>query len=88
MRWKALVAHRTASLGKAPPLPRRFSWRIILPRKVVRNGCIHCHQVNEIRRQEAKDAGTWQRYSVWVYPLPENIGVTSTVTAAIACRRW
>ena len=42
----------------------------------MRNGCIHCHQVKEIRRQEEKDAGTWKRESVWVYPLPENVGIS------------
>ena len=43
---------------------------------MVRNGCIHCHQVKEIRRQEEKDAGTWKRDSIWVYPLPENVGIS------------
>jgi len=39
-------------------------------------GCIHCHNVNEFRRADAKAAGVWDRDSVWVYPLPENVGVT------------
>jgi hypothetical protein len=42
-------------------------------------GCIHCHNVNEFRRADAKAAGTWDRDSVWVYPLPENVGVTLDV---------
>jgi serine protease Do len=42
-------------------------------------GCIHCHNVNEFLRADAKAAGTWDRDSVWVYPLPENIGVTLDV---------
>jgi serine protease Do len=40
------------------------------------NQCIHCHQVNEFRRADAKAAGTWTREDLWVYPLPENIGLT------------
>jgi S1-C subfamily serine protease len=40
------------------------------------NECIHCHQVNEFRRADAKAAGTWTRDDLWVYPLPENIGLT------------
>lgn len=44
-------------------------------------GCIHCHNVNEFRRAEAKNAGTWDRASVWVYPLPENVGITLDVDA-------
>ena len=39
-------------------------------------GCIHCHQVKEILRQDAINAGTWNRESIYGYPLPENIGIT------------
>jgi predicted metalloprotease with PDZ domain len=42
-------------------------------------GCIHCHNVNEFRRADLIAAGKWDRESVWVYPLPENIGVTLDV---------
>ena len=43
------------------------------------NECIHCHQVNEFRRSDEKAAGTWSRDSLWVYPLPENVGITLEV---------
>jgi predicted metalloprotease with PDZ domain len=39
-------------------------------------GCIHCHQAKEILRQEQVNAGTWQRESIFAYPLPENVGIT------------
>jgi serine protease Do len=39
-------------------------------------GCVHCHQVWEFRRDSMMAAGTWNRDDIWVYPLPENIGVT------------
>jgi hypothetical protein len=42
-------------------------------------GCIHCHNVNEFRRADRIAAGTWDRNDVWVYPLPENVGVTLDV---------
>jgi predicted metalloprotease with PDZ domain len=42
-------------------------------------GCIHCHNVNEFRRADLKAAGKWDRTSVWVYPLPENVGITLDV---------
>ena len=42
-------------------------------------GCVHCHNVNEFRRADAKKAGTWTRDSLWVYPLPENVGLTLDV---------
>jgi S1-C subfamily serine protease len=37
--------------------------------------CIHCHQINEFRRHDAKTAGTFRREDLWVYPLPENLGL-------------
>jgi predicted metalloprotease with PDZ domain len=39
-------------------------------------GCVHCHNVNEFRRADLQAAGKWDRNSVWVYPLPENVGLT------------
>jgi S1-C subfamily serine protease len=39
-------------------------------------GCIHCHNVNEFRRADLKAEGKWDRASIWVYPLPENVGIT------------
>lgn len=39
-------------------------------------GCIHCHQVKEIQRADAMSAGTWNRESIYTYPLPENVGIT------------
>lgn len=42
-------------------------------------GCIHCHNVNEFRRADLQAEGKWDRHSVWVYPLPENIGITLDV---------
>ncbi len=39
-------------------------------------GCIHCHQVKEIRRAELKRTNKWDRNERWVYPLPENVGIT------------
>jgi serine protease Do len=42
-------------------------------------GCIHCHNVNEFRRADLKAEGKWDRASIWVYPLPENVGLTLDV---------
>jgi hypothetical protein len=43
------------------------------------NSCIHCHQVYDFRREELQAAGNWRREDVWVYPLPENIGLTMDI---------
>jgi serine protease Do len=76
---------RALETHKSPPPP------VTLPGKPVRvedfaaakrhNGCIHCHNVNEFRRADQKADGTWDRASVWVYPLPENVGITLDVDA-------
>jgi serine protease Do len=73
---QALAAHREHRAEKPSARPPVFVEEYPSAHKVVRNGCVHCHQVSEIRRRDAKDAGTWKRASVWAYPLPENIGVT------------
>jgi serine protease Do len=43
------------------------------------NECIHCHQVYEFRREQRQKAGLWKADERWVYPLPENVGVTLNV---------
>jgi predicted metalloprotease with PDZ domain len=75
----ALDAHKRE--GKDPP-PRRGK-----PQRVedypaatsLGRGCIHCHQVSELRRGGRKAAGLWKREEVWSYPLPENVGLTLEV---------
>jgi serine protease Do len=74
---RALEAH------KSPPEPQRLAGK---PERAEdfataksHRGCIHCHNVNEFRRADAKSTGKWDRDSVWVYPLPENVGVTLDV---------
>jgi hypothetical protein len=74
---QALEAHKT------PPEPQPR------PGKPVRvedfaaaanhRGCIHCHNVKEFQRADQKAAGQWDRNDVWVYPLPENVGLTLDV---------
>ena len=73
---KALQVHKQHAKDKPQLSAPVFVEKYASARKVARNGCIHCHQVKEIQRQEAMDAGTWKRDNVWVYPLPENIGIT------------
>jgi serine protease Do len=41
--------------------------------------CIHCHQVYDFRREERQAIGTWRPDEVWVYPLPENVGLTMAI---------
>lgn len=74
----ALEAHKTPP--KATPLagtPVRIENSPAARR--FKGGCIHCHNVNEFTRADLRTAGKWERDSVWVYPLPENIGITLDV---------
>jgi hypothetical protein len=73
---RALDAH------KAPPPARKAAQPVLAEQfdaAKAHKGCIHCHNVNEFRRADAKKAGTWDRDSLWVYPLPENVGITLDV---------
>jgi predicted metalloprotease with PDZ domain len=38
--------------------------------------CIHCHQVYDFRREELQAKSKWRLEEVWVYPNPENVGLT------------
>lgn len=47
--------------------------------RTFKDGCIHCHNVNEFRRADRQARGLWSRDELWVYPLPENVGLTLEV---------
>ncbi len=40
------------------------------------DSCIHCHQIYDARRENLLKAGKWTSDMFWVYPLPENVGLT------------
>lgn len=74
----ALQAHRQeakAQAGNAPPPP-------VLPeaipgiKKLQTDTCIHCHQIYNARRDNLVNAGKWTAEMFWVYPTPENVGLT------------
>jgi serine protease Do len=76
---KALDRHRAGVVDR-PPREKPARVEDLKSARTMRgNGCIHCHQVNEFRRAEAKAAGTWTREDLWVYPLPENVGISLEV---------
>jgi serine protease Do len=77
----ALADHRREPSGGPPRRPENPLRAEDYPaaKRLKGNECIHCHQVNEFRRQALKAAGRWRREDLWVYPLPENIGLTLDV---------
>ena len=76
---RALEAHQTSPAPQPPAGPPVRAEEYAAAKR--HKGCIHCHNVNEFRRTDLKAAGTWDRSSIWVYPLPENIGLTLDVDA-------
>jgi serine protease Do len=47
--------------------------------KLAPKACIHCHQTYEFRRDWLQANKRWDLDELWVYPLPENIGLTLDV---------
>jgi hypothetical protein len=43
------------------------------------NACVHCHQVYDLRRESLQAAGRWSLDEVWVYPQPENVGLSMQI---------
>jgi predicted metalloprotease with PDZ domain len=77
----ALEAHRREGPGKSPPRPGRplLAENYPAAARLHKGACVHCHQVNEFRREARKASGEWRREELWVYPLPENVGLTLEV---------
>jgi serine protease Do len=77
----ALAAHQRKDQVKPTP---RFGRPLLAENypaaaRLRKGECIHCHQVNEFRREARKASGEWRREDVWAYPLPENVGLTLEV---------
>ncbi|MEZ6188148.1 MAG: PDZ domain-containing protein [Planctomycetota bacterium] len=73
--------------GEAPKLrgraetPERLKgfarWKRESPDEVRAQSCLHCHQVSDVLRQPAIEAGAFDKRSdFFVWPYPENLGLT------------
>lgn len=58
--------------AKMPTYPEDYPAAEKLPG----NACIHCHHVNEFRREFLRSRDEWSLDNVWVYPQPENLGLS------------
>lgn len=77
---RALERHR-AEKPAAPPArvkPRTVE-DFSAAKSLSPRACVHCHQVYDIRRDSLLAEGKWRREELWVYPLPENVGLTLAV---------
>lgn len=79
----ALTRHRRATRQLTQPVrrtgeakPPRTAEQYPAARRLPESACIHCHQVYDLRRESLQAAGKWRLDELWVYPLPENIGLT------------
>jgi hypothetical protein len=74
----ALAAYRRDGPGTPRPAEREQNTvdRLAGTKRLPEKACVHCHQVYDFRREELQKAGKWRRENVWVYPQPENIGLT------------
>lgn len=77
----ALARHRRMESHPPPPetKPPRTVEQYPAARRMPERACIHCHQVYDLRRESLQAAGKWRLDELWVYPLPENIGLTLEV---------
>lgn len=84
---RALQRHREEKVVATPARKARtvedFSAAKALPPKA----CVHCHQVYDVRRESLIAEGKWRREELWVYPLPENLGLTLSVDAGDVVER-
>src|SRR5690242_16460520 len=73
----ALAAHKVELPRPAgEPKTARVVEQYAAARRLRTGACIHCHQVYDFRREELKSAGKWSLDDVWVYPPPENVGLS------------
>ena len=78
-------ANQSGLVGKNQPSPRwkqakeipglRQRMRKQLNQPVGPRNCIHCHNIYDGWRNTAYDQDTFKAEDLWLYPLPENIGV-------------
>lgn len=73
---QALAAHRREPSAQPASKPSvRTVEQYPAAGRLKPGACIHCHQVYDFRREQQQADGTWRLDDVWVYPLPDNLGL-------------
>jgi hypothetical protein len=78
----ALEKHRAGRPPASPARPPAVRSTVVdYPafRRLPANACVHCHQVYDVRRESLQMENKWSVDEIWVYPQPENIGLTLEV---------
>ncbi|OAI48007.1 hypothetical protein AYO44_08095 [Planctomycetaceae bacterium SCGC AG-212-F19] len=74
---QALHSHGEAPKDKGkPPADLRRVEDYLAAKRLKLSACIHCHQAYDFRREQAEEAGQFRTEDIWVYPPPENVGLT------------
>jgi len=77
----ALTTHRRTSNAShaIPPSSVQTVEQYPAAQRRQADACIHCHHVYDFRREALQAAAKWHLDELWVYPLPENVGLTLDV---------
>jgi serine protease Do len=73
---RALERHRAGKAGPVPKITTRTPMDYPAVKELAADACVRCHQVYDLRRRALQSAGKWSLDELWVYPLPENVGLT------------
>jgi membrane-associated protease RseP (regulator of RpoE activity) len=76
---QALVRFKVEKREKAVPGKSIHAEDYPVAAKLSASACIHCHHVHEFRRDQLQRASRWSLDDVWIYPQPENIGLSLDV---------
>src|SRR5262245_30827775 len=77
---RAVEKHRAGKVGPAPKLDRpRTVMDFAAAKDLPEKSCVRCHDVYDVRRQTLQSQKKWSIEELWVYPLPENVGLTLSV---------
>jgi serine protease Do len=77
---RALDKHRAGKSGPAPKIDKpRTVMDYAAAKQLPEKACVRCHQVYDLRRQTLQAQDKWSLDQLWVYPLPENVGLTLEV---------
>ncbi len=76
----ALEAHQRGAGTPPPPTKApRTAEQFAAAARLPQTACIRCHQVYDLRRESLRMSGKWSLDELWVYPPPENVGLTLEV---------
>jgi len=77
----ALTAHRQTAKTSIPQPSRSpgTADQYAAAQRRPADTCIHCHHVYDFRREALQAQDKWRLDDLWVYPYPENVGLTLDV---------